>query len=68
MPQTTCSTVWSWNFGDGNGHGNGEGTSTDQNPAYMYTKSNTNPGFIVTLQVSNSMGSDTKTAVIAVYP
>lgn len=63
-----CGAVWSWNFGDGNGNGNGAGTSSDRNPAYTYTKSNTDPGFTVTLQVSNSAGSSSTTRVIAVNP
>jgi Flp pilus assembly protein TadG len=68
MPVGSCGTVWSWNFGDGNGNGNGAGTSSDRNPSYRYTKSNTNPGFTVTLQVSNSQGSSTFTRVIRVDP
>jgi PKD repeat protein len=44
-------TSWLWNFGDGN-------TSEQQNPSYMYES----PGnYLVSLTVSNSTGSDTKT-------
>jgi PKD repeat protein len=69
MPIGDCGTVWSWNFGDGAGNsGNGAGTSSDQNPSYRYTKSNTTPGFTVTLAVSNDAGSDTTTRVIRVDP
>jgi Flp pilus assembly protein TadG len=46
-----CGAVWSWNFGDGSG------SSSLQNPTYVYTSANTNPGFLVTLTVSNSMGN-----------
>ena len=68
MPVGSCGTVWSWNFGDGNGNGNGAGTSSDRNPTYKYTKSDTNPGFTVTLAVSNSQGSSTFTRIIRVDP
>ena len=63
-----CNAVWSWNFGDGNGNGNGAGTSSDRNPTYRYTKSNTNPGFTVTLQVSTTQGSDSFSRVVTVHP
>jgi Flp pilus assembly protein TadG len=66
MPVGSCNTVWSWNFGDGNGQGNGAGTSTSRNPNYIFTKSNTNPGFSVTLAVSNSAGSSTKVVLVKV--
>lgn len=71
MPPDRCSTVWSWNFGDGNGNsGSGGGTSTVQNPTYTYTNHKTNPGFTVTLAVSNWVDgfvrSDTTTMVIRV--
>ena len=66
MPVGSCNTVWSWNFGDGNGQGNGAGTSTSRNPTYIYTKSNANPGFSVTLAVSNSAGSSTKVVLVKV--
>ena len=69
MPVGQCSTVWSWNFGDGAGNsGNGAGTSIDRNPSYTYAKSNQNPGFTVTLAVSNTAGSATKTLLISVLP
>ena len=69
MPVGSCGTVWSWNFGDGAGSsGNGAGTSSDQNPTYIYNKSKTNPGFTVTLAVSNEMGSHTTTRVVRVDP
>ncbi len=68
MPVGSCGTVWSWNFGDGNGQGNGAGTSTSRNPTYIYAKSNTNPGFSVTLAVSNSAGSSTKVVIVPVHP
>lgn len=42
---------WLWNFGDGN-------TSTAQNPSHMYEGSG---NYLVSLTVSNSTGSDTKT-------
>jgi len=66
MPVGSCGTVWSWNFGDGNGQGNGAGTSTSRNPTYVYTKSNQNPGFSVTLAVSNSAGFSTKVVLVHV--
>ncbi|MEA2537362.1 MAG: hypothetical protein QOF11_1596 [Chloroflexota bacterium] len=66
MPVGSCNTVWSWNFGDGNGQGNGAGTSTSRNPTYIFTKSNTNPGFSVTLAVSNSAGFSTKVVLVKV--
>ena len=68
MPVGSCGTVWSWNFGDGNGQGNGAGTSTSRNPTYTYSKSSTNPGFTVTLAVSNSQGSSIATRIIRVDP
>jgi hypothetical protein len=68
MPVGSCGTIWSWNFGDGNGSGNGAGTSSERNPTYTYHKSNTTPGFTVTLAVSNSVGSSTKTRVVSVSP
>ena len=66
MPVGSCGTVWSWNFGDGNGQGNGAGTSTSRNPQYIYHKTNTTPGFTVTLAVSNSAGSSTTTRIVPV--
>ena len=46
-----CDPIWSWNFGDGSG------VSSAQNPTYVYGTSNTNPGYTVTLSVSNTAGS-----------
>jgi PKD repeat protein len=68
MPVGSCGTIWSWNFGDGAGNGNGAGTSSDRNPTYTYSKNKTNPGFVVTLAVSNSAGSSTATRVVRVDP
>jgi uncharacterized protein (TIGR02145 family) len=49
--QSTYSpTSWSWNFGDGN-------TSTLQNPSHTYSTPGT---YTVSLTVTNSFGSDTK--------
>jgi PKD repeat protein len=45
-------TSWTWNFGD-------SGTSTLQNPIHRYETANT---YTVTLQATNSIGSDTKSA------
>jgi PKD repeat protein len=61
-----CGATWSWNFGDGAGNGNGAGTSTDRNPTYIFTKKSSNPGFAVTLQVSNTAGVSTKTVNVPV--
>lgn len=66
MPVGSCGTNWVWNFGDGAGNGNGAGTSNDRNPSYSYTKKNTHPGFAITLQVSNIMGTSTKTVIVTV--
>ena len=55
-----CGTIWSWNFGDGSG------SSSMQHPTYVYSSANTNPGFLVTLVVSNSIGNDTHSLVIPV--
>lgn len=55
-----CAPVWSWSFGDGSG------TSSLQNPTYVYSKQNTNPGFQVTLVVTNSLGTDTHSVLIRV--
>jgi PKD repeat protein len=49
---TGSSTGWSWNFGDGS-------TSTAQNPSHTYSTAGT---YSVTLTVSNSAGSSSKTA------
>ena len=53
-------TSWSWNFGDGS-------SSTQENPFHTYTISGT---YSVTLNASNSAGSDaeTKTGYITVNP
>jgi len=53
-------TAWKWNFGDGD-------MSCQQNPSHVYTKAGMH---LVSLTVSNSAGSDTKTASapIAVQP
>ena len=48
---TNSPTSWSWNFGDGS-------TSTEQNPSHTYNNAGT---YTVTLDVSNSCGSDTET-------
>jgi hypothetical protein len=66
MPVGSCGTNWVWNFGDGAGNGNGAGTSNDRNPTYVYSKKSTHPGFPVTLQVSNIMGTSTKTVIVTV--
>lgn len=55
-----CSPVWSWSFGDGSG------TSSLKNPTYVYAKQNTNPGFQVTLVVTNSLGNATHSVFIRV--
>jgi len=44
-------TSWAWDFGDG-------GTSTAQNPVHVYQNAGT---YSVSLTISNSGGSDTKT-------
>jgi parallel beta-helix repeat protein len=48
---TGTPAAWEWDFGDG-------GNSTDRNPSHTYT---TEGNYIVTLSVSNSLGSDTET-------
>jgi PKD repeat protein len=48
-------TAWAWDFGDDTN------PSTEQNPVHVYT--NTNPsGYVVSLTVTNSSGSSTKTS------
>jgi PKD repeat protein len=66
MPIGSCGSTWSWNFGDGAGNGNGAGTSTDRNPSYIYNRKSTHPGFTVTLQVSNNVGTSTFTRIVRV--
>jgi Flp pilus assembly protein TadG len=57
-----CHPIWSWNFGDGSG------ASSLQNPTYVYGAANTNPGFTITLTVSNVSGTSTRTALVRVSP
>ncbi len=47
---------WRWNFGDGN-------TSTLQNPSHAYSEAGT---YTVTLTVTNSIASDTRSEIISV--
>jgi PKD repeat protein len=54
-----CSAQWAWNFGDQ------RGGATVPSPLYAYSKKGT---YQVTLLVSNSAGSDTKTLSILVHP
>jgi Flp pilus assembly protein TadG len=56
-----CDAVWSWNFGDG------AGTSSLRSPNYVYQTQKSNPGFTVTLVVTNSMGTSTASVVVPVY-
>lgn len=62
MNVPACEPIWSWNFGDG------AGTSSLVNPVYVYTNSNTSPGFTVTLTVSNigpdGLGADDSSTFI----
>lgn len=55
-----CGAIWSWSFGDGSG------SSSLQHPTYIYGSANTNPGFEVTLSVSNSIGNSTFSRFIVV--
>jgi len=55
---TNSPTTWNWSFGDGN-------YSTQQNPTYIYSVNGT---YTVTLNASNSLGSNTTTMVITVNP
>jgi len=52
-----CGAQWAWSFGDQ------VGGSTQQNPMYAYQQRGT---YTVTLLVSNSAGSNTKTQQITV--
>jgi PKD repeat protein len=49
-----CPTSWHWSFGDGT-------TSILQNPAHTYTSNKKTQSYTVTLIVTNSVGSNTKT-------
>lgn len=51
---TNNPTSWSWDFGDGSGG------STEQNPVYVYSGLGT---YTVTLNATNSYGSDTETKI-----
>jgi PKD repeat protein len=54
--QSIYANEWSWDFGDG-------ATSTEQNPTYTYST----PGsYIVSLSVTGSLGSDSKSYTIDV--
>lgn len=53
---TENPTSWLWDFGDGS-------TSTLQNPTHIYTASGT---YSVTLVATNSLGSDTTSAILTV--
>lgn len=55
-----CTPIWSWNFGDG------LGVSSAQNPTYVYGKTNTDPGFLVTLSASNGGGTSVATFYVIV--
>jgi PKD repeat protein len=48
-----CNPIWSWNFGDGSGQ------SSQQNPTYVYSLWQGEPGFTVTLVASNLAGNST---------
>jgi PKD repeat protein len=54
--------VWSWNFADGAGSSS---TSTLQNPIHTYQAQGT---YSVTLVVSNSGGSSTRSRSLTVTP
>jgi len=56
---TGAPTAWFWEFGDG------VGTSGEQNPVYTYTTAN---DFVVTLLVTNALGSDDVTGTVTVEP
>ena len=53
---TWSPTTWLWDFGDG-------ATSTEQNPVHTYAEDGT---YVVTLTVSNHLGSSTATSEITV--
>lgn len=57
-----CPLTYSWNFGDGAG---ASSTSTVQNPTHEYQAQG---GFTITLVVSNSAGSSTRSKTITVTP